>query len=149
MNRFRLSFMYIFLAFGLLFTSSCVTFRNIENTRPRLDKPESNYVFDLRQIEKLEQEDIILVTTYQAQRYYLIYQETDGQHLKGLLMREPVTNDPIAVKDRYQMRIPVTEIKKVQIRKYNYISGLALPAAIVISLYAMLAISLRNSEYNM
>ncbi|MCF1752981.1 hypothetical protein [Mariniradius sediminis] len=141
--------MYIFLAFGLLFTSSCVTFRNIENTRPRLDKPESNDVFDLRQIEKLDQEDIILVTTYQAQRYYLIYQETDEQHLKGMLMREPVTNDPIAVKDRYQMRIPVTEIKKVQIRKYNYISGLALPAAIVISLYAMLAISLRNSEYNM
>jgi hypothetical protein len=149
MNRFRISFMYIFLALGLLFTSSCVTFRNIENTRPRLDKPESNDVFDLRQIEKLEQEDIILVTTYQAQRYYLIYQETDGQHLKGLLMREPVTNDPIAVKDRYEMRIPVTEIKKVQIRKYNYISGLALPAAIVISLYTMLAISLRNSEHNM
>lgn len=149
MNRFRISFMYIFLALGLLFTSSCVTFRNIENTRPRLDKPESNDVFDLRQIEKLEQEDIILVTTYQAQRYYLIYQETDGQHLKGLLMREPVTNGPIAVKDRYEMRIPVTEIKKVQIRKYNYISGLALPAAIVISLYTMLAISLRNSEHNM
>jgi hypothetical protein len=149
MNRFRLGFMRNFLAVGLLFTSSCVTFRNIENTRPRLEKPESNEVFDLRQIEKLEQEDIILVTTYQAQRYYLIYQETDGQHLKGLLMREPVTNDPIAVKDRYQMRIPLAEIKKVQIRKYNYISGLALPAAIVISLYTMLAISLRNSEYNM
>lgn len=149
MNRFRLSFMCNFLALGLLFTNSCVTFRNIENTRPRLEKPESNDVFDLRQIEKLEQEDIILVTTYQAQRYYLIYQETDGQHLKGLLMREPVTNDPIAVKDRYEMRIPVTEIKKVQIRKYNFILGLALPAAIVISLYTMLAISLRNSEHNM
>lgn len=149
MKAFYYCFLGKSLAFVLLFTSSCVTFRNIENTRPRLEKPDSNDVFDLRQIEKLEQEDIILVTTYQAQRYYLIYQETDGQHLKGLLMREPVTNDPIAVKDRYEMRIPVTEIKKIQIRKYNYISGLALPAAIVISLYAMLAISLRNSEYNM
>jgi hypothetical protein len=104
--------------FLVLLLGSCASYSNIETIKPKSDAKSPNGKFNSKNLSKLRQGDRIIVQTYKS-RFILIYNELEGDELKGLLEKNPITQTRLGKSERYMIGIPTDEIEFVKVRKFN------------------------------
>lgn len=111
-NTLKPFWLFLFL---ILVFSSCKTYRNVENLKPKTSKDKTEVRIDRTSIDKLIPGDEIIVNTVEGFTYNMIFRIRDGIYLVGNVQK--VNSEKLPKPEA--LRIPIEEIETLKVKRVS------------------------------
>lgn len=123
----------------LFLTTSCMMYKDVMDVAPKTKERPQFERFPEKEFMKIHENERIIAKTAERD-YNVLYKKFENGTLIGLVWKEPVTGDILKLNDRYLIKIPLGEIRKVEVWKKNYAVWGVVSCVAIVGFY----LSIRN-----
>ena len=120
------------LIFCLIF-SSCKVYQKVDWIEPKMPVESRNKYFEPRQLSKISEGDYLDVLTIDSISYEITFSMVRNDSIQGLFTQK----NNRRIKFPIQSGIPISEIKMIKVKKFNYVATMLTVVSIPIGLWLM------------